>query len=555
MAQEHPTRRPSFWRAVVRLWRFDLRRFRALIAVVVALELLRATFIEWFLHLAPLATDGRFGGEFGHQELEMPAAALWLATAIGTALLIQADHPADDRAFWRTRPISAWQLGIAKLTLFAVVFVAVPAFANALRLASYGAPPTAFVAATVQIAVTAGWIVVPCSALAIATRTLPRFLISVGGGLAACVMLVWAVVPHLPLFAQVAIAAHYSGLTAVALDWQRVELHGWLGALVATAVGLAILAVHYRHRRLPATGAALLALIAAPIAIPSRADIQPAAPELTARVADGIRLEVPELSLPRATAASKDLLALAGRLALLTLPPDVTGSLELQDVQLRSSGDGVSPSFATACCNDAFAAATLTAATGASVPPRPPGLNRAVVFNLTPAEAERVRDRTVDLDASVRVRFTRHHLVGELPLRAGVAFRTPEYLIEVLRVDLVRRTALCRLVRFPTLTIPPTPHLSLFVGNRSTRVEPSLSWWQLEPGRAEGAGRDDGRGWARRVSLPLVDNAADQVGARLLIVESTPVGGIETRLVGRNVAVTTRPYDARNDPGQRGRLE
>ena len=160
MPHEHPSRSTSFWRGVVRLWRFDLQRFRVLIAVVVALELLRAAFIEWFLHLAPLATDGGFGSDLGSIELQTLDGALWLATAIATAILVQADHPVDDRAFWRTRPISTWQLGIAKLTLLSVVFVAVPAFVNAVRLGSYGAPPTAFVAATVQIAVTAGWIVV-----------------------------------------------------------------------------------------------------------------------------------------------------------------------------------------------------------------------------------------------------------------------------------------------------------------------------------------------------------------------------------------------------------
>jgi len=543
MPHEHPSRPTSFWRGVVRLWRFDLQRFRVLVAIVVGLELLRAAFVEWFLHLAPLATDGRFGSDLGSFEFRTLDGALWLATAITTAILVQADHPVDDRAFWRTRPISTWQLGFAKLTLLAVVFVVVPALINAVRLGSYGAPPTAFLAATVQITVTAGWIVVPCSALAIATRTLPRFLASVVGAIAAGVMLVRALVPYLPVYARLAIAARYPRHATFVLDWQRVEIHGWLGALVATAAGLAIMAVHYRHRRLPATGVALLALIAAPIVIPSRAGLQPAAPELTIRVAERIRLDEPRLSLSQARASTSEVLSLGARLAPLALPLDVTASLDLRNQQLRGPGGLVTPSFATTCCDDAFSAATLSAATGLPARPTLDQPNQAIFFTLSSSEGERLRNRTIDLDADVRVRFTRHHLVGELPLHAGVAFRTPEYLIEILRIDLARRTALCRMVYFPTLMLPPTPQLSLFVGNRSTRVEPSISWWQLEPFRVEGTGRDDGRGWARRVSLPLRDLAAERVGARLLIVESRPSGGIETRLVGRDVAVTTLSYN------------
>ena len=49
------------------------------------------------------------------------------------------------------------------------------------RLAAYGAPLSAHVAATIQIAVTAGDAIVPAWALALATRTLPAFLAGAGG--------------------------------------------------------------------------------------------------------------------------------------------------------------------------------------------------------------------------------------------------------------------------------------------------------------------------------------------------------------------------------------
>ena len=110
MPHEHPSRPTSFWRGVVRLWRFDLQRFRVLVAIVVGLELLRAAFVEWLLHLRP-SQRRQFGGDLGSFEFRTLDGALWLAAAIATAILVQADHPVDDRAFWRTRPISTWRLG------------------------------------------------------------------------------------------------------------------------------------------------------------------------------------------------------------------------------------------------------------------------------------------------------------------------------------------------------------------------------------------------------------------------------------------------------------
>ena len=99
---------PSFARTLGRLVRFDLRRFRMLALLVVILELARAAFVEWTLHLVPTAIGERFGGTFGTGEIDVVDAFLWLATALTTAVVVQADLPSDDRAFWRTRPIRGW---------------------------------------------------------------------------------------------------------------------------------------------------------------------------------------------------------------------------------------------------------------------------------------------------------------------------------------------------------------------------------------------------------------------------------------------------------------
>ena len=171
----------SFAAGVGQLIRFDLRRFHAVLALFAALEIARAAFAEWFLHRAALELDGRFGGDGGHGELAVLDAALWLATVIATAMVVQADHPADDRAFWRTRPVAPLELATGKLVLLAGLFVALPAIVNAVRLLAYGAPIASVAASAAQFAVLAGATVLPAWGLAIATRTLPAFLAACAG--------------------------------------------------------------------------------------------------------------------------------------------------------------------------------------------------------------------------------------------------------------------------------------------------------------------------------------------------------------------------------------
>jgi len=132
---------------VARLARFDLLRFRVPFAIAVGLELFRAVFVEWVLHRAPPDVAGLIGGDFAFQALD---GTLALAAAITTALLVQADHPNDDRAFWRSRPISPWQLAIAKIALLTALFVLVPFAVNASRLVAYGAPLASIAASAVK---------------------------------------------------------------------------------------------------------------------------------------------------------------------------------------------------------------------------------------------------------------------------------------------------------------------------------------------------------------------------------------------------------------------
>ena len=113
-----------------RLVRFDLRRFRLLALLMRRRWRLPApAFVEWAVHLVPTG-DGRAvaGGTLGTREVVLVDARAVAGDRAGHGgRSCQADLPSDDRAFWRTRPIHAGRLALAKLRRCSCcLFVAVP---------------------------------------------------------------------------------------------------------------------------------------------------------------------------------------------------------------------------------------------------------------------------------------------------------------------------------------------------------------------------------------------------------------------------------------------
>jgi hypothetical protein len=139
--------------------------------------------------------------------------------------------------------------------------------------------------------------------------------------------------------------------------------------------------------------------------------------------------------------------------------------------------------------------------------------------------------------------FTTHRLVADIPLRAGVAFRTRDYLVESLSVDVRLRRAVCRFARFPTLAMPPGPALSFFTGHPRTRVVLALAVWRSEIDFPGGPGTSWARGrtWVGHLVLPLFDLRAAQIAPRLFIVESQAAGERATTLTTRGVSVGRSP--------------
>ena len=150
--------------------------------------------------------------------------------------------------------------------MLAALFVLVPLLVNTARLVAYGAPVGAIAASAVQFVVIGGSIVVPAWALALAARTLPRFLaMAAGVAIARYVALAAAVTfvpPYLlgPEFFGGSFRAASNGFAPALADWQAVDRHGWVVALLVTVAAAALLIAYYRTRRAAASIAAGLAL-------------------------------------------------------------------------------------------------------------------------------------------------------------------------------------------------------------------------------------------------------------------------------------------------------
>jgi hypothetical protein len=526
-----PTAAPApFARTLERLVRFDLRRFRWLVLLVGALEIARAAFVEWAVHLVPPVIGERFGGAFGTQEVALLDGVLWLSTILVTAVLVQADLPADDRAFWRTRPIPPAGLALAKLAVFGLLFVAVPAAINAGRLLAYGAPLQAIGAATLQLAVGAGHVVMPAWALALVTRTLPRFssaavAIVIGSVLAGSAVLYWAEVFSGRGGNMIAIAVR-----SFVVDWQRLDAHGWWFAAGLTVVAAAILTAHYRHRSLGRSAAAVATLLILSWVLPARTG----APAPRALAGFGSALTIEQIELPterriQSRPWTPFPVSLQVVLGAPPLPRDLSAAVLLRHPRIEgreivNAGDG------SHCCFG-------DGAVGVLLPLLPPPTFRQVAnvgLSVAVNDLPALEQPTVAIDTEAEVRFVAHRWIGTLPLRPGSVFRSSDQAIEILAFQPERRTILVRYTHFPSLD-GSRGDWSMFAGpatrNRLSATNPG--WSSRTPLQAltsYSRDRGTGRTWVGRFHVFVDDRDALDTDPRLYVVESSPVGVSRTRL-------------------------
>jgi hypothetical protein len=523
----------SFAASVYALVRFDLRRFRVLAAAVVGLEVSRALFVEWALRLQPVDAIGGFGGAFGTPEATLLDALTWVATVAATVTIVQADLPSDDRAFWRTQPIPPIALALGKVSTLALLLVVAPSIVNAARLAAAGAPLGAVVAASLQIAVLAGAIVVPAWALALVTRTYYIFMVTAAAVITLGFLTLGALVYWDSVFGGRG-GLYWLSMAARALgnDWQARHSHGWWTAAAVTLGGLSGLACHYRHRRWTITAALALALLAIRLTVPAGRDWIPAPEPLQRLVAGrigvtGIRPPSQE-RLDASRRLSKPLpVPLGVMFTLPSLPRDVSATVITRNNRLIGR-DTVEATVAWQWIQlAALGAAVLT--------DTPPTAEMSVAegFAVDPAALATLR-APFSLRADAEIRFHRNRLAGELPLRAGSALEVAGERVEVLGVDARPPIALVRYTAFPTLSRRPGSLHLLVADPQRTRIAMSSPGWRLRDGPLAAlvtpADPFIGRNWSGRFHLLFANHGPFAPDDRIYVVESRDEGVVQMPL-------------------------
>jgi hypothetical protein len=301
-----------------------------------------------------------------------------------------------------------------------------------------------------------------------------------------------------------------------------------------TAGGLAILAAHYWHRRRSASIAAAVALLTVRLFIPAVGPSTDASPEL-ARLVSG-RVGIGALQLPgdplvdaRRRSSAPFPIPLEIQFTLPELPPDVWARLTAQDIRLVGRetvhvGDGWQCCFGPGPM--VAVSSTLSRKAAADRPARGFAIDAAALATLG--------DGTASLRGDAELRFERHRLAADIPLRPGAAVQVGGQQIEVLATNAQRAALLVRYASFPSLA-PSGSSLSLFVGDAArTQIATSVPAW-TGPTRPVTAlawhlHRAVARSWAGRYPVFVDLGPAIQPGARLYVVESIDAGRVRMPL-------------------------
>ena len=523
--------RRSLAASVYALVRFDLRRFRVLAAAIVGLEVSRAVFVEWALRFQPVAAIGGFGGAFGTPETMLLDAITWLATVAATVTIVQADLPSDDRAFWRTQPIAPMALALGKVSTLALLLVIVPSIVNAGRLAAAGAPLGAVAAASLQIAVQAGAIVVPVWALAVITRTYYIFTVTAAAVITLGFLTLGALV-YWDWFFGGRGGLYWLSLAARAVgnDWQARQSHGWWAGAAMTLGGLAVLAAHYRHRRWTITVAQALVLLAIRLSVPAGPHGVPA-PETLQRLVAG-RLGVIGIAPPdprhldtQRRSRSPAAVPLGIAFTLPPMPRDVWATVITRNNRLIGRG--------TVEATEAWqwvAVSRPWSALLTDVESPKSEMSRAEGFAIAPSAIGALRGGPIALRADAEIRFWRRRVVGDTALQDTSAIEVAGQRVELLGVESRPPIVLLRYTAFPTLA-PRRSTIHLLVADRTRAVIATSSPGWLGPegplaAMATPADRFVGRNWAGRFHVLFQNTGPFAPDDRVYVVESRDEGRV-----------------------------
>jgi hypothetical protein len=522
---------------------FDLRRHRGTAALLVTMEIVRLGLAEASVRTAsvhgiPVRDGVELAGTLWRGGIGVYDTVLWFASLLAMATLVQADHPADDRAFWRTRPIAPATLAAGKLAAIGLLCVAVPALVNAGRLAAYGAPLASIGASVVQVAVLAGFTLLPAWPVALATRTVPRFFAGTILVLVAAFYLALAFgyppYTHHPIH-----GGFRHGMPLPVFDWRRHDLLGWWTSLAFAGAGAALVIAHYAMRRAWVSVPAGAALLATMIAWPTGWTPAPAPPELTGLIDGRLRLDaIGGIPAGRLAEYPDHPVPVYGPVGLPWLPPGVSARLALGPTTIQAGTRRIVATGRTQCCRG-----------NGPMTLHPPGQSPLrngfpYVFNdhlfvVDRADVPVLAEPRLGVRAPVTLDLTRHVTAGSLSLQPGASLRTGRYLVEVIAPS-SDRVVVVRLARFPTLGNTDDPQVwLLWTDARGLAEYAGSEWWGTDGDWREGFERP---GWAN--GRTWVDRFAFRVGwgktppARLVVVEARDAGRMTTTLVAPDVIVT-----------------
>jgi hypothetical protein len=518
--------------SIQRLSISELRRLWPWAVAIVALELLRIPVDEvgvrrpWEVEHLPWLLDA------------LTIATIWLVTAT----IVQADHPNDDSAFWRTRPIDPVVFAAGKIVTVAVLVAGLPGLVHGGRLLSDGAPISSALVATWQIGVQAGAHVLPAWIVALLARTLPRF-VAVGAGVV--VIGAFSLISVLNGLYALGLNPTEGALERFIIDgWQMHGSYGWVPAGAATAAALAVVCSYYRTRRAWRTVGALLILLVGIRVWPA---IDAGPPAVAPALADAAHRVVLESTFVHVRRKGWRGPTLEARFDLPALPAEYSASLRLRDVTIRtSSGATLSVPERILCCAGLGVRGVLQPAPAGTIPRR---FADGALIDLPGPEADALAGQRVSVAGRGTVDLWRHREVGSMPLAAGARLLTDRYRLDIIEPKYYDEPSpghsvglIMRLARYPGWTsesdldlrfLLATPDRTRVIRLRSTREEiesvetqPEAFFWP-----------SSGRSWTFRVPLWQYATSAFPSfhGTQILVFETVPAGRAWTSVTARDV--------------------
>ena len=172
--------------------RFDLRRYRWLVAGWVTVTLATVTLQAW----APFVQLGRRAVEPVDLAITFGWFAQILLAGVLLPLLVHTHAATGTTAFWMTRPFPTSTVARSKLLSLSALFLGIPAMCDAVVMVLYGVPVVPLLLAIAEASLQRAAVLFIFLSIAVLTPNFVRFAVAIGGMVlaAAVIINVWVIV-------------------------------------------------------------------------------------------------------------------------------------------------------------------------------------------------------------------------------------------------------------------------------------------------------------------------------------------------------------------------